>query len=254
MRTPLGPHRHTHTHARRRARILRASVAVAVGSALGPVLGGAADPARAGAAALECTQDWRPAREATYLNSAGEPTSPARPLPPPPTPEHRAFHVFCAGRYVNTVWLGPHVSGFEAVRVAREIVARAVYPSVRPAANPARGLTGLPSWFWATADPTPVLLRAGNGPRLDLELRVQTVRWRFGDGSPGTVAGLGLPYPTPSPIAHSFERTGTYTVDAQVVVAGRFWFEELTDDLPVGGHTVALRHDVAELRSLLHAR
>jgi hypothetical protein len=162
--------------------------------------------------------------------------------------------VRCGGRYVNTVWLGPRASAVEVIRVAREIVARAVYPSVQPAVNPVRGLTGLASWFWAVAQPSPVLMRAGNGPRVDLELRVQTVRWRFGDGTPGTVSGLGLPYPTPSPIAHGFERTGTYTVDAQVVVAGRFWFEELSDDLPAGGHTVSLRYDVAELRSLLHAR
>jgi len=229
-----------------------------VGAMLAAMLAGAAVPPAA-AAGAECTQDWRAAPVPAYLTAAGEPTSPARPLPPPPTPDHRAFHVFCGGQYVNTVWLGPRVNAFEAIRVAREIVARALYPSVAPAVNPARGLTGLTSWFWATGDPSPVLMRAGNGPRVDLELRVQTVRWkfgdwRFGDGTPATVEGLGLAYPAPSPIAHFFERTGTHTVEAQVVIAGRYWFEELFDNLPAGGHTVPLRYDVAELRSLLHSR
>jgi len=213
---------------------------------------GAFTPAPAVAATVTCTQDWRPAAVAAYLNPDGSPTDPSVPLPAPPSAAHRAFHVFCAGHYVNTVWLGPSVTTHEAVRVAVQLAARAGYPSVAPRVNPARGLTGLASWFWAEPDPSPVRMVAGNGPALDVELRVQTVRWKFGDGTSGSVSGLGTPFPAPSPVAHVFERKGTYTIEAQVVIAGRYWFEELNASLPNGSNTVTLRHDVAEVRSLLH--
>jgi hypothetical protein len=243
---------------RRGSRAQRRAIPLALAMlcvALAVVVAPLGDGPNAGAApAVVCTQDWRPAAVPAYLTPAGTPTDPPRLLPPPPTPEHRPFHVFCGGHYVSTVWLGPRVTPIEAVRMARELVAAAAYPSARPAVNPGRGLTGLASWFWVVPDPSPVLMVAGNGPRVDLELRVQTVRWRFGDGTPGSTEGLGTAYPSPSPVRHVYERKGSYTVEAQVVIAGRYWFEELFDNLPPGSHTVALRHDVAELRSLLHAR
>jgi hypothetical protein len=220
---------------------------VAVLLSLGPAVA-----PRAAAAAMECTQDWRSAAVAAYLQPDGSPTQPSIPLPAPPTSDHRAFHVFCAGHYVNTVWLAPHVNTREAIRVAVELVARAVFPTVEPAVNPARGLTGLASWFWAQPGASPVMMRRGNGPLMDVELRVATVRWRFGDGTPGPVSGLGTPFPAPSPVAHVFERKGAYTVAAQVVVAARFWYEELFFDLPTGSHTRTLPYRVAELRTLLH--
>lgn len=209
--------------------------------------------APAGAAPATCTQDWRPAASPAYLTPDGQAPAPPVPLSPAPTAEHRAVHVYCDARYVNTVWLGNRVTTFEAGRVARELVARAVYPSVQPGVNPTRGLTGLASWFWASTDASPVRMLPGNGPGIELELRVQTVRWRFGDGTAGGVSGLGTPYPAPSPVRHVFERTGTFTIDAEVVIGARLWYEELIVDLPNGGHTVSLRHDVVQVRSLLHA-
>ena len=50
---------------------------------------------------------------------------------------------------------------------------------------------------------------------------------------------------------HTFERKGAYTVTARVGIVGRFWYEELLDDV-TGGTTVTLRHDVVEIRTLLH--
>jgi len=198
-------------------------------------------------AAITCTQDWQPASSPAYLDGTG-------PLPPPPTAQHRAFHVFCGGRYVNTIWLAPTVTPLTAYYAARDIVAKARLPTVALGANPARGITGLASWFWATPQEAPIRMLPGNGPRIDLELRIQTVRWRFGDGTAGSVSGWGSAYPAPSAVRHVFERTGTFTIDAQVVIVGRFRFEELDFDTPSGGHTLSLRHEVAEVRSLLHAR
>src|SRR6478672_10829387 len=100
--------------------------------ALAPVAAGAADPAR-------CTQDWRPAASPTYLTAAGTPTEPPHPLALPPAPTYSPYHLFCDGHYVTTVWRTPVNSVFESVRLAREIIAHAVYPSAHLGANPTRG-------------------------------------------------------------------------------------------------------------------
>jgi hypothetical protein len=102
----------------------------------------------------------------------------------------------------------------------------------------------------------PLLMVHGNGPDLDVELRVDTAKWKFGDPSStaNTASGLGTRYPTPSPVAHMYERKGTYTITAELVITGRYWYEELFDALPPATQTVTLRHDVVEIRSLLHAR
>jgi hypothetical protein len=216
----------------------------------------AVPPPAAAASPARCTQDWRPAASPTYLTPAGTPTDPPQPLAPPPAPTYSPYHLFCDGHYVTTVWRAPVNSVFESVRLAREIIAHAVYPTAHLGVNPTRGITGLSSWFWAEPDAAPLLLVHGNGPDLDVELRVDTVQWRFGDPSStaNTTTGLGARYPTPSPVAHTYERKGTYTITADLVVAGRFWYEELSDALPPSTQTVTLRHDVVELRSLLHAR
>jgi hypothetical protein len=215
------------------------------------------DPAPAGAAGpARCTQDWRPAASAAYLTPAGAPTDPPQPLAAPPAPTYEPYHLFCDGHYITTLWRAPVNSVFESVRLAHEIIAHAMYPSVHLGVNPARGLTGLASWFWADPDAAPLLLVHGNGPDLDVELRVDTVKWKFGDpsSSTNTGSGLGEPYPTPSSVAHTYERKGSYTVTAEFVIAGRYWYEELFDALPSSARTITLRHDVVEIRSLLHAR
>ena len=201
--------------------------------------------------ATHCTQDWRPAVAPTFLDRDGAPSNPERLLAPAPTPEHRAFHLFCDTHYVTTVWLARPTGTVEAARVAREIVAGAEWPSVTLGVHPTLGVTGLPSWFWATPQPGTVVMVPGNGPALTLEVRVSTVQWSFGDHSAGA-RGLGAAYPAVSPVLHTWTRTGSYTVTATVVLAGRFWFEELVDALPAGGHRRVLRHDVGEIRSLLH--
>ncbi len=227
------------------AHVLTALVAVAVVASLTL----SATPATA---ATTCTQDWQPAATPAYLTAGGAPTSPPEPLPSPPTPQYRAFHVFCAGHYVNTVWRAPTDGPSQAAMAAIAVVTRAKYPTARPAVNPATGITGLASWFWATTDDTPVHMLPGNGPGVDIELRVDTVRWRFGDGTTTTVRGLGLPYPAPSPVTHVFERTGTVSVEARVALIGRLRDVELDFEV-AGSHTVTLRHDIVQVRSLLHA-
>lgn len=231
----------------------RASRTLAVATVLTVLALASCASARPAFAATTCTQDWRPAVPAAYLDADGSPSDPTRPLPPAPTAEHRAFHVFCGGRYVGTVWVAPRDTPSTVATLGRDLVAGARYPSVRPAVNPTLGITGLASWFWATPDDAPVRMLPGNGPPIDVELRIDAVRWRFGDGTTASVLGFGVPHPAVSPVQHGFERTGTFTVEARVNLVGRVRGEELDVELP-GAHTVTLRHDVAQVRSLLHTR
>jgi hypothetical protein len=196
---------------------------------------------------VTCLQQWRPATEPVALDPQGRPGG--APLPPAPSPAHQPFHVFCDDHYVATVWLARPTTTVEAVRVAREVVARAEWPSVTLGVNPTVGITGIPGWFWATPEPA-VTMFPGDGPGFTLDLHVETVRWTFGDG--GSASGLGLAFPSASPVTHLWRRTGTYDVTATVVVAGRLRREELDLPLPAGHHTRTLRHDVAQVRSLLH--
>jgi hypothetical protein len=200
---------------------------------------------------VTCPQDWRPAEPAAHLDRDGAPTDPARPLPPSPGPGYRAMHLFCAGRYVTSAWMAPVETPSTVINLGRAIVAGAQWPSVVPAVNPAVGITGLAAWFWATPDGGTLRLQPGNGPDLDVELRVQQVRWRFGADIPGAT-GWGVPYPTPSPVRAVFERSGTATVTVEAVLVGRLRGEELDVEVP-GSHRVVLRYPVAQVRSLLHA-
>ena len=204
------------------------------------------------AATITCTQDWRPASPAASLNPDGSPTNPPRLLPPAPDADSTAQHLFCGGRYITTVWVARTETPYTVARLGYDVVRTARAPSVHPAANPGLGVTGLASWFWATADDGPIRMLRGNGMDLQIELRVASVRWRFGDGTTTSVPGWGAAYPTPSPVQHVFERTGTYTGEAQVTLVGHVEGEELDVEWP-GATTATLTHEVAQIRSLLHA-
>lgn len=231
----------------------RVTPAVAIATVVVAILAGTAGLGTSPAgAATTCTQDWRPAVPAAYLDPDGTATDPPRPLPPPLLAGSEAHHLFCGGHYITTAWVGPARHWNAVAVLGREVVRTARYPSVHPAVNPVLGITGLASWFWATADDAPLRMLRGNGLDLEIELRVASVRWRFGDGTLGSVGGWGSPYPAASAVTHVFERTGTFTVEAQVGLIGRVQGEELDVEWP-GGHTVTLRHDVAQVRSLLHA-
>ncbi len=233
--------------------LTRGPVVVALAATLTIAVAAAAAVTSAGArarpaGALTCVQEWRPADPPVFLERDG--TASTRPLPPPPAAGHRAMHLFCAGRYVTSAWMAPVETPSTVFALGRAVVAGAQWPSVVPGVNPTVGITGLASWFWAVPDGGPVRMLRGNGPDLEVELRVGAVRWRFGPDGP-TATGWGTPYPAPSPVRTVFERTGTVTVTAEVALVGRLRGEELDVEVP-GSHRVPLPHPVAQVRSLLH--
>ena len=111
-----------------------------------------------------------------------------RDLPPAPSPFHQAFDLFCGDTYIATVWAIPQAAAAAiGAAFARELLARVEFPPVTIAARPARGLTGLESWFWIDGtDGAPITLsRAEFGISVDLEVRLAGVDWGFGDGPAG---------------------------------------------------------------------
>ena len=210
---------------------------IVTGAWAGPLPGAAAD-----APAMTCVQDWRP-------TSASPPT-------PAPSAAHQPFQLFCGGRFVATVWMILLVNEAEGARLTADIVSQIPFPDVRLAVNPVRGLTGLASWFWATPELSSVRMTRGNGPNMEFEVRVDRVQWTFGDTGSSTdhATGFGDAYPMPSAVQHTYERKGVYTVRGDVTFATRYWLDQFPFAGPGSTRTATLRHPVAEIRNLLHAR
>ena len=173
---------------------------------------------------------------------------------PPPSPDHRPFHVLCGERYITTVWAIPRAAvAAIAQRVARQLLARVEFPTLEIGVNPTTGLAGLESWYWIDGyDGRPVTAaRAEFGISIELEVRVSDVRWEFGDGTT-VVAGLGERYPARSSVTHTYERSGAYTVGAGFGYRSRYRVDggEWTD-LEAVPRTAERSYDVREVRSAL---
>jgi hypothetical protein len=176
------------------------------------------------------------------------------PLESAPSPFHQAFDVYCGSTYLATVWAIPQTAAAAiGAQLARELLAELAFPPVHIATNPARGLTGLASWFWiAGTDGAPITLsRREFGISVDLEVRLAGVTWDFGDGT-SVDAGLGRAFPVPSDVTHTFETRGRHTVRAAFRFTARYRVDGggFTDLGPVP-RTVTRSYDVVEVRSLL---
>ena len=152
-------------------------------------------------------------------------------MPHAPTPAYVAYHVYCGGIYVTSIWVLP--SAFETTapnvrNLAAQIVARLRYPALAIAVNPAhRGLTGL-NTLLATNGFTGAPIRdsvRGFGATVEVEATPSAVLWQTGDGSistrvPFTSGTRGL-------LAHLYERRSPapgYTVTASIELAVRWRF------------------------------
>jgi hypothetical protein len=176
------------------------------------------------------------------------------PLGPAPSPFHQAFDVYCGSTYLATVWAIPQAAAAAiGAQVARELLARVEFPPAHVAANPQRGLTGLPSWFWIDGtDGAPITLsRTEFGISVDLEVRLVGVTWDFGDGT-HVDAGLGRAFPVQSDVTHTFETRGRRTVRAAFRFTARYRVDGggFTDLGPVP-RRITQTYDVVEIRSLL---
>jgi hypothetical protein len=147
-------------------------------------------------------------------------------MPPRPGPGYVAYHVFCEGTYVTSVWLPPNafapVAPVVDTRAIAERLARDLpYPAATVHASPeGRGLTGLESWFWVAGYVGPIHDAVdGFGIRVEVEATPGTVRWDFGDGTPAAVGSLGRAAPGRSDVAHTYEhRSGRRPLGVRATV------------------------------------
>jgi hypothetical protein len=175
-------------------------------------------------------------------------------IPAAPSLLHQAFDVYCGNTYLTTVWAIPSAAAAViGAQTARELLARVEFPPVTIAASPARGLTGLDSWFWIDGtDGAPMTLsRTDFGISVDLEVRLVGVAWDFGDGT-HVDAGLGKQYPARSDVTHTFESKGSRTVSAAFRFAARYRVDGAEwIDLGAVPRSTTAAYDVVEVRSLL---
>jgi len=185
-----------------------------------------------GSTATGCQRRWVPTKYPSYQRPGkiGPDINPV-PMPDAPTPEHVAYHVYCDGVYVDSVWLPPNAFGAAPVvdthAIAEQLARDLPYPAATIGVSPeGRGLTGLESWFWVSGYSGPVRDAVdGLGYRVEVEAVPASVAWSFGDDSATQAGTLGRAAPARSDVVHTYERRSTggpMTVQASVRLDVRF--------------------------------
>lgn len=176
-----------------------------------------------------CLRTWVKAFVPVYLDRGGPLWGGRHPMPRAPTPAHVAYHVYCGGIYVTSIWVLP--TAFQATppnarSLALQIVARLRYPALTITANPAhRGLAGLNTLF-ATNGFSGAPIRdsvRGFGANVEVEATPSAVSWQTGDGS--TPRRVPFASGTRGLITHLYERRSPapgYTVIASIELAIRW--------------------------------
>lgn len=178
-----------------------------------------------------CIRTWEKAVVPVYLDRGGPLWAGKHPMPQAPTPAYAAYHVYCGGIYVTSIWVLP--SAFQSTptnfrSLAAQIVARLRYPALTISVNPARrGLVGLNTLF-ATNGFTGAAIRdsvQGFGATVEVEATPSAVSWSTGDGS--ALRRVSFASGTRGLIAHLYERRSPvlgYAVAANIELAIRWRF------------------------------
>jgi hypothetical protein len=112
------------------------------------------------------------------------------------------------------------------VQLAQQASSRQPWPNLALRVDPARGLTGLPSWFWLTGgSPTmPDVAASAGGLTVTVRATLAGVTWDFGDrGTFDSGTNVGKPFPAPGGVEHVYQ-TDTFGMPggAQVSALLRF--------------------------------
>ena len=173
-----------------------------------------------------CRRVWVRAVAPVYLDRGGTLWNGRHPMPSKPTPDSVAYHVYCGGVYVTSVWLRPSAftpSPGTLRDLALRLVTRLPYPPLGIAVNPtARGLAGLDSYLATTGYASTIADRvSGFGTTVEVEAIPTTVTWDPGDGT-GAVRVAFAPT-TRGLLAHRYERRSPgYPVTATLDLAVRW--------------------------------
>jgi hypothetical protein len=173
-----------------------------------------------------CRRVWVRAVAPVYLDRGGTMWNGRHPMPSKPTPDSVAYHVYCGGVYVTSVWLRPSAftpSPGSLRDLALRLVTRLPYPALGIAVNPTvRGLAGLDAYLATTGYASTIADRVSAfGTTVEVEAIPTTVTWDAGDGS-GTVRVAFAPT-TRGLVAHRYERRSPgYAVTATLDLAVRW--------------------------------
>jgi hypothetical protein len=186
-----------------------------------------------GGVATGCQRRWVPTKYPNYLYPGFvKPDINLVAMPDAPGPEYVAYHVYCGGVYVTSVWLAPDAfsptAGAIDVRaIAEQLVRDLPYPAATVRVSPeGRGLTGLESWFWVEGYAGPLRDAVDElGFRVEVEAVPAQVTWDFGDDTPSRPGSLGQAAPTRSDVFHTYERSsrdGLIRIRASIRLDVRF--------------------------------
>jgi hypothetical protein len=173
-----------------------------------------------------CRRVWVRAFAPVYLDRGGTMWNGRHPMPSKPAPDAVAYHVYCGGTYVTSVWLRPSAftpSPGTLRELALRLVARLPYPALGIAVNPARrGLAGLDAYLATTGYAATIADRVdGFGTVVEVQATPTAVTWDPGDGT-GAVRVAFAPA-TRGLLAHRYERRSAgYPITASLDLAVRW--------------------------------
>jgi hypothetical protein len=128
-------------------------------------------------------------------------------------PDLFPFLLWCGDEMRGLVWLdigsGEPAPPLDPETIAMHIRDEIPVPDAEVKINPDRGLVGVDSWFWIEGyDGSPIEDSTDAfGQRVEVEARVTSYEWSFGDGDSITAKTPGRSYPHRSDIRHVYQRS-----------------------------------------------
>lgn len=157
-------------------------------------------------------------------------------------PNLMPYLLWCGGDMRGLVWIdtsgGEPAPAQDPETIAMHLRDEIPVPDVEIKINPERGLVGVDSWFWIEGyegapieDSTDAF-----GQNVEVEARVTSYEWSFGDGEEIDASTPGRPYPRRSEIRHVYERSSAglahgysvevaFTFDVRYRVDGGGWID-----------------------------
>jgi len=178
-------------------------------------------------------------------------------------PDLFPFLLWCGEEMRGLVWLdmsGDPAPALDPETIAMHIREEIPVPNAEIRINPNRGLVGVDSWFWIEGyDGSPIEDSTDAfGQLVEVEARVTSYEWSFGDGDTIMAKTPGRSYPHRSEIRHTYQGSSaglasgypvevTFTFEVRYRVDGGGWIE-LPGISRVAGTTYPVRESQAVIQ------
>jgi len=130
---------------------------------------------------------------------------------------------------IPAVVITPSVAPVDPVAIGAQVFGIVPLPPIRIGANPGIGLVAVPSWYWIDGYDGSTLRgsRSLGVTTVEVEITPSGYQWEFGDGTTANTTTVGRPYPEPSDVQHTYERSsfrtgGAYRVELAITFNARF--------------------------------